>query len=674
MGAPDGKVIALVGNPNCGKTTLFNALTGSQQYVGNWPGVTVEKKEGRMKEGGLRVMDLPGIYSLSPYTMEEIIARDYILDGGPDLLLNIVDGTNLERNLYLSLQLLELGLPTVIAVNMMDDVRAKGDQIDCGMLSQGLGVPVIPITARRGENLPALLSAVEDCLQRGRGPARRIRYDDATERAMGRMERMLNQQGVDFGGRNRFYLPKLLEDDGEIKDRLALSEEARRQMEQIVQDYEATSRYGDRETMVADARYRAITELCGEAVIKNQRPGAMTLSDKIDRIATSRIFALPVFLFLMFLMFSLTFGPVGRVLGEGVEALMAAVGNGVRTLLDAACASPWTYSLLLDAVVAGVGAVLSFLPQIMLLFFFLSLLEDSGYMARAAFIMDRLLRKLGLSGKSFIPMLMGFGCTTPAVMAARTMENEKERRMTIMLTPFMSCSARLPIYALFASIFFPRYTGLVIFAMYLTGMLVAILCGLLLKKTVLKEDNSTFVMELPPYRLPTLKSMGLHMWDKCKGFLIRAGTLIFLMTVLIWLLQHFDFHLRMVDDMSQSIFAVAGSTLAPVFAPLGFGFWQASVALLTGLVAKETVVSSFMLLYGCADKAALGGILATAFTPLSALSFLVFVLLYMPCVSAFASICREMNSFKWAGATVALQMGAAYLGSLLVFQVGSLLL
>ncbi len=674
MGQRKSRVVALVGNPNCGKTTLFNALTGSRQYVGNWPGVTVEKKEGSIKNSFLRLMDLPGIYSLSPYSLEEKIARDYILDGQPDLILNIVDGTNIQRNLYLSLQLLELGMPTVIAVNMMDDVRAKGDQIHCDILSRRLGVPVLPISARRGENLPELQQTLEKLARSGIDPKTEIRYNRRTEKALGELREAFSSAGTPLGKGARFYLPKLLEDDREIQDRLQLSASLRERVQEIIRRYESDALYGDRDTLVADARYQVIESLCREAVESKRPPGALTLSDRIDRIATGPVSAFPVFLGMMFLIFSTTFGPVGRTLGMGMEWLVTALSAGMGDILKSLGASPWLQSLILDGAVAGVGAVLSFLPQILLLFLFLSLLEDSGYMARAAFIMDRPLRKLGLSGKSFIPMLMGFGCTTPAVMAARTIENEKERRMTIMLTPFMSCSARLPIYAVFAGTFFPSCGGVVIFSIYLLGVAVAVVCGLILKKTVFREDDSAFVMELPPYRLPALKTIGLHLWEKCRGFLIRAGTLIFLMTILVWLLQHFDFGLHPVEDMSESMFAVMGGMLAPLLSPLGFGFWQAAVALLTGLVAKETVVSSLMLLYGCSSQAALSATLAQVFTPLSACSFMAFVLLYMPCVSAFAAIRKEMNSLGWAAAAGALQMAAAYLVSLGIYQVGSLLL
>lgn len=669
--------IALAGNPNCGKTTLFNELTGSNQYVGNWPGVTVEKKAGKVKYEGcdLEVVDLPGIYSLSPYSIEEVVARDYILNERPEAVINIVDGTNIERNLYLSLQLMELGTPLILAVNMMDDVRAKGEDIDCEKLSALFGVPVVPIVARRGEQLDLLLKAVDDVLHKRREAAPKILYDYGTESALSEILVILGETVPVEDRRVRFYAAKLLEGDLSVTEFAPLSAEQKKRVEAAAAKYEASSRYGDRETMVADARYRYITGVTRQAVSKSTVAGQMTRSDRIDRIVTDRVLALPIFFLVMFLMFAAVFGPLGEGLKGCVEWLINDWFSPlVSGLLTAAEAPQWCFDLLVDAVIGGVGGILTFLPQIMLLFLFLSILEDSGYMARGAFIMDRLLRKLGLSGKSFIPLLMGFGCTTPAVMAARTMENEKDRKLTIMLTPFMSCGAKLPIYALFTGIFFEEHQGLVVFSLYVLGIAVAILCGLLLKNTLFQGDRSAFVMELPPYRMPTLKSTLLHMWDKCKGFLVKAGTVIFSMSILIWLLQNFDFRFHMVADSTQSMFGRIGAAIAPVFAPLGFGTWQAAVSLLTGLVAKEAVVTSMTALYGAGDPAALGMVLQNVFTPLSAYSFLVFTLLYMPCVAAFASMKREMNSWKWALGSVLGQTCVAYGAALLVYQVGSLLM
>ncbi|MEG0272017.1 MAG: ferrous iron transport protein B [Hydrogenoanaerobacterium sp.] len=663
--------IALAGNPNCGKTTLFNELTGSNQYVGNWAGVTVEKKEGKASYNGteLLINDLPGIYSLSPYTMEEVCARDYIMHDDPDVIINIIDGTNIERNLYLTIQLMELGRPMIIAVNMMDDVEQKGETIDCDRLAALLGVPVLPIVARKGEGLTRLLDETVKIASSTEPQPHHIEYDYKTQNAISSILLILTENTQTSDHHIQFYASKLLEADASIADILKLTESQRERIEAVVKAYEATSEYGDRDTMLADARYSYITKLVGKTVVKNTTPGFLTMSDKIDRIVTNRVLALPVFLAVMFFMFTIVFGPVGTGLKGIVEWILnGVISPAAEEFLLVSDAPLWTFSLIIDAVIGGVGGILTFLPQIMLLFLFLSILEDSGYMARAAFIMDRLLRKLGLTGKSFIPMLMGFGCTTPAVMAARTMENEKDRRLTIMLTPFMSCGARLPIYALFAGIFFKEHQGLVVFSMYLLGIVVAVVAGLVLKHTLFKGEAAPFVMELPTYRMPTLKSTGLHMWDKCKGFLIKAGTVIFSMSILVWLLQNFNFSLQMVSDSSESIFGHIGTFIAPIFIPLGFGTWQASVSLLAGVVAKEAVVSTMGVLYTSTN------VIAASFTPLSAYSFMVFSLLYMPCIAAFVSIRREMNSLKWAIGTALFETGVAYFVALLVYQIGSLFL
>lgn len=671
--------IALTGNPNCGKTTLFNRYTGSNQYVGNWAGVTVEKKEGTMKYDGqlITLVDLPGIYSLSPYSMEEIISRDFIIGERPDVIINIVDGTNIERNLYLTVQLMELGVPIVVAVNMMDEVNAKGDKIDCVLLGELLSVPVIPISARRGQNVGELLeraiAEAETPRRHGMAITGNVSYDQTTVRAVDSIGSILLER-QDERLPLRFFAGKLLEADAHAAEALDLNDRERARIEKIVSDYEKTSQYGDRETMLADARYRYVTGLCEKAVEHHADEGAMSLSDKIDLVLTNRYLAIPIFLLIMLLMFAITFGPIGEGLKGLVEALIDdGIAAGVERLLDAAEAPGWTYSLLLEAVIGGVGNVISFLPQIAVLFLFLSILEDSGYMSRAAFIMDRLLGKIGLTGKSFIPMLMGFGCTTPAVMAARTMENQRDRRLTIMITPFMSCGAKLPIYALFTSVFFSAHKGVVVFSMYLLGMLVAILCGLILKNTLFRGQVSPFVMELPPYRLPTPMSLLLHVWDKVKGFLLKAGTVIFSMSVLVWLLQNFNFRLQIVTDNTESIFAAAGRLISPLFQPLGFGNWQASVSVLAGLVAKEMVISSISVLYGASGPGALEALLPEVFTPLTAYAFMAFCLLYVPCISAFVSIKREMNSWKWALGTAAFNTGTAYLVALLIYQIGRIL-
>ncbi len=673
--------IALTGNPNSGKTTLFNLYTGSNQYVGNWAGVTVEKKEGAFSYNGqtITLVDLPGIYSLSPYSMEEIITRNVLINERPDVLIDVVDGSNIERNLYLAVQLMELSVPMVLAVNMMDELEARGDKLDCGKLSRLLGVPVVPITARKAQNTELLLDTAVELARTSsynpRRPVGQIQYDNTTSRVIREIYALLWEQPKLRGLPLWFYASKLLEGDQQAIQALQPDKKMLNKIEALVKSYEATSFYGDRETMLADARYKAITDIVAKSMVKRGGENSLTLSDKIDLVVTNRVLALPIFLLMMFLTFAATFGPVGDFLSEGIEHLLKNVlGGWVTARLDAAQAPGWTYGLLVDAVIGGVGGVLTFLPQIMILFTCLSLLEDSGYMARAAFIMDKLLHKIGLTGKSFIPMLMGFGCTTPAVMAARTMENERDRRLTIMITPFMSCGARLPIYALFAGTFFASHQGLVVFSMYLIGMVVAILSGLILKNTLFRGKVAPFVMELPPYRLPSLDALGRHVWEKCKGFLIKAGTLIFSMSVVIWLLQNFSWSLQLVEDNAQSIFASIGKAVAPVFAPLGFGNWQAAVSILAGLVAKETVVTSMMVLYGAASQAELAAILPTVFTNLSAFSFMVFCLLYMPCMSAFVSIRREMNSLKWALGTALFSTAVAYIVSLLLYQIGKIFL
>ncbi|WP_294548204.1 ferrous iron transport protein B [uncultured Pseudoflavonifractor sp.] len=672
--------LALVGNPNCGKTTLFNALTGSNQYVGNWPGVTVEKKEGKAQVDGksVTVVDLPGIYSLSPYSMEEIVARDFIVGEHPDAIIDIIDATNIERNLYLTAQLLELERPMVIALNFMDEARRHGDKIDCQRLSELLGVPVIPITARTGENIQELLRVAHQQMHVGVTLEPDELYDDYTHLIHHEVGELIHDRAYEIGLPAHWASIKLIEGDTLVEKALDLPAETREKLEKIYHDYEEAYALGDRETLIADARYQFIQRVTSVSVEKGRKAGELTLSDKIDSIVTHKWFAVPVFLLMMLAMFSLTFGP-GVFLSDRIEELMGALGTWVSGALAAADTAPWVTSLLVDGIISGVGGVLTFLPQIALLFLFLSLLEDSGYMARAAFIMDRLLRRFGLSGKAFIPMLMGFGCTVPAVMGARTMENEKDRRMTIMLVPFMSCSARLPVYGLLSAAFFPQYAGLVVFSLYIIGLLMAICSGLILKRTMFKGEPAAFVLELPPYRLPTLKNCLMHVWEKVRGFLVKAGTLILAMSVVLWFLQSFGWNggLVMVEDAGQSLLGAIGGVIAPILIPLGFGTWQAAVALLSGLVAKEAVVSSMSLFYGFSMGAS-GAVVASALsgtfqTPVAAYAFLVFVLLYVPCVAAVSTIHKEMNSTKWTIRSILWQLCCAYLVSFLVYQVGSLI-
>lgn len=667
------KTLAIIGNPNSGKTTLFNRLTGSNQHVGNWPGVTVDRKTGHICYQGVSVdmVDLPGIYSLSPYTQEEIIAREFVLSDEPDGILNIVDASNLERNLYLTLQLIALGLPMVVALGFMDDCRAQGIEIDCARLSDLLGVRVVPISAKRGEGIEELLAVLTTDMH---PPAHQPPYLHGIGAAVSKVEMLLLRLPLRRASLP-FYAAKLLEGDAHMKAQLTLPPETEEEIGRIAQGLASHGVHSDREMIFADALYDFIEDAVRQAVSRPEHP-PLTITERIDRIVINKWLALPIFAALMCLMFMATFGPVGNFFKDILEtAINGYLAPGVSGALTAAQAAPWLIGLLCDGVIAGVGGVISFLPQIIILFFFLSVLEDTGYLARIAFIMDTLLRKIGLSGKSFVPMLMGFGCTTPAVMAARTMENEDDRRMTIMLTPFMSCGAKLPVYALFAGALFPAHAGLVTFSLYILGIVVAVFAGFLLKKTIFRGVSAGFVLELPPYRMPTFKGTVRNMWDKARDFILKAGTVIFLMSIVIWLLQNFTPTLRPTQDAAESILGMFGTVIAPIFAPLGFGQWQASVSLLTGLVAKEAVVSTMSVLYGAGgDSALLGGILATVFTPLSGYAFLVFTLLYMPCMSAFATIRREMGSMKWALGTAAFQTGLAYLAALLVYQVGRLFL
>ena len=669
--------IALAGNPNCGKTTLFNALTGSNQYVGNWPGVTVEKKEGtaRMGDHAMTVVDLPGIYSLSPYSMEEIVARDFIIGESPDCVINIVDATNLERNLYLTIQLLELEKPTVLALNFMDEVEKRGDQIDIKGLSKELGIPVVPITARTGEGLEELLHTAHRQMHLGFTVEPDDLYDEFTHDIHHRMGELIHDLAYAARLPAHWAAIKLLEGDQVVEQALNIPAEIKKKLDRVVAEYENASDLGDRETLVADSRYQYIERVVSASVVKGVLPGGMTVSERIDKVVTHRILALPLFLCTMLAMFVITFGPFGSWLSDQVGAGMELLSVSLGTAMEGAEVSAVLISLVCDGIIGGVGGVLTFLPQIALLFFFLSFLEDSGYMSRAAFIMDRLLRRFGLSGKAFIPMLMGFGCSVPAIMGARTMENEKDRRMTILLVPFMSCSAKLPVYGLIASAFFGSWAGLVVFGLYVIGMLVGILSGIIFKNTLFSGDPAPFVLELPPYRLPSLGNMLSHVWQKVKGFLVKAGTLILVMSMVLWLLQSFDFSLRMVEDPTHSMLGTLGGLIAPVFQPLGFGTWQAAVALLTGVVAKEMVVSSLSLFYGFPLSAAPGVVAAAMgdFTPLSAFAYLVFVLLYVPCVAAVSTLAKEMNSKKWTVFSVLWQMGAAYLSALAVYQIGGLL-
>lgn len=665
-------LFALAGNQNCGKTTLFNRLTGSNQHVGNFPGVTVEKKEGVIKNHkDCVIVDLPGIYSLSPYTAEEVVTRDFILQNHPQAIINIVDATNIERNLYLSLQLMELGLPMVIALNMMDEVRASGNTIHVRQLSNQLGVPIIPISASKNQGIDDLVAAALQ-VAKGAYPVAKMDFcSGEVHRAIHAIGHIVEDHAQAAGYPTRFAATKLVEGDEAITQALKLTEDELHIIDHIVADMEKEIGM-DREAALADMRYAFIEKICRGTVMKKQETHEQIRSEKIDRWLTHKYLGIPIFLGIMLFIFWITFSVLGARLQDLLDQLITLGTDSLAAFMANAGVSQWLQSLVIDGIAAGIGSVLSFLPVIVLLFFFLSLLEDSGYMARVAFVMDKLLRKIGLSGRSFVPMLIGFGCSVPAIMATRTLSSERDRKMTIVLTPFMSCSAKLPIYGMITMAFFPHSTALVMVSIYVIGILVAIASGLLLKSTVFQGNPVPFVMELPAYRVPAAKSVLLHMWEKAKDFIKKAFTIIFLASMAIWFLQSFDWTFNQVADSSNSILASIGSAVAPVFGPVGFSDWRASTALITGVTAKESVVSTLSILTGAGTDAQLAAALSTVFTPLSAYAFLVFTVLYMPCVAAFAASKRELGSWRDAVLTACYQTAAAYLAAFVIFQVGSL--
>ncbi len=665
---------ALVGNQNCGKTTLFNQLTGSNQHVGNFPGVTVEQKSGSIKGfKNTKVVDLPGIYSLSPYTTEEIVTRDFLLDEKPDCIINIADATNLERNLYLTLQLLDLQIPMVLALNMMDEVLASGHSIDFVQLSAALGIEVIPISAMKNQGVAELIDRMLKTAEKKIKPQHLDFCSGELHKAIHAICHLIENKAEAAGVAVRFAAAKLVEGDELMEKRLALSPSELEIVQRIVE--EAEHNLGlDREAALIDLRYQFIERLCARTLKHPGQTKEQIRSEKIDRLLTNRYLGIPIFFLFMILIFWITFGPIGSYFVD----IFAMVIDGLTGSFDAQLtlfgANPILHSLLIDGVFAGVGSVLGFLPIILILFFLLSILEDTGYMARIAFMMDQFMRKVGLSGRSIVPMLMGFGCSVPAILATRTLPGERDRKMTMLLTPFLSCSAKVPIYAIFTAAFFPAHQALVMIVLYLGGVLMAILSGLLLKSTVMKGNLMPFVLELPAYRLPNAKSVALNLFEKAKDFMTRAFTVIFLGTIVIWFLQSFDLHFNWITDSNTSILAGLGRILAPLFAPLGFADWRAATALLTGLTAKEAVVSTLAILTGVSDVSQVSIALPQMFTPLSAFSFLVFTLLYSPCIAALAAVRREWGS--WRGMVIAFlfQTGIAWLAAYLVFQVGSLLL
>ncbi len=662
-------IFALVGNQNCGKTTLFNCLTGSNQHVGNFPGVTVDQKSGEVRGAkDCSVVDLPGIYSIRPYSIEERVTRDFIFHQHPDGIINIVDATNLERNLYLTLQLLELRLPMVLVLNMMDEVRGNGGSIDVAGLEQALGVPVIPISAAKNEGVAEVVDKIVEVSRHKQAP----RVQDfcpagPVHRCIHAVSHIIEDHADRLGISARFCATKVIEEDPEFIEKLQLDQNEYELIEHSVVEME-TERGLDRNAALADMRYNYIERVCARCVTRGQESREHRRSMKIDSVLTDRYLALPLFVLIMLTVFWLTFNVIGATLSDwlalGIDALTGLVDRG----LTAWGINPVVHSLIIDGIFAGVGSVLNFLPIIVVLFFFLSVLEDTGYMARVAFVMDTLLRCIGLSGRSFVPMLIGFGCTVPAVMASRTLPSERDRKMTILLTPFMSCSAKIPIYAVFTAAFFPRYQPLVMIGLYVGGMAVGVLAALFFKSSVLRGKPAPFVMELPNYRLPSARSVLMLMWEKARDFLQKAFTIIFLATVIIWFLQSFDRQLNPVANSAQSLLSTIGRWIAPVFRPLGFSDWRVATALLTGFTAKEAVVSTLGVLLGT-GTAELGGALTGLFTPAAALSFLTFTLLYTPCVAAVAAIRRELHSTVKTLGVVVFQCVVAWVAAGVVYMV-----
>lgn len=666
---------ALAGNQNCGKTTLFNQLTGANQHVGNFPGVTVDRKDGTIKNHPeATVTDLPGIYSLSPYSSEEIVTRDFLIKDKPSGIINIVDASNLERNLCLTMQLMELGIPMVLALNMMDEVRENGGSIRVNELEQILGIPVIPISAVKNEGIDELVSHALHVARFMEKPGRIDFCTDsvdkkdpvgAVHRCIHSVVHMIEPEAKQSGLPLRFAATKLIENDVPIEKLLNLTDDKKQAFEHIVSVMEDETGL-DREAAISNMRFSFIEKMCQKTVVRPHESKEHKRSMKIDRLLTGRYTAIPCFIAIMALIFVMTFNLVGAWLSDlmslGVDSVISLIDNA----LTAVQINPVVHSLVVDGICNGVGSVISFLPTIVTLFFFLSILEDTGYMARVAFVMDKLLRKIGLSGRSFVPMLIGFGCSVPAIMSTRTLSSERDRKMTILLTPFMSCSAKLPIYSLIISVFFPRqYQALVMVGLYIFGIICAIIYALILKSTKFKGEPVPFVMELPNYRLPSAKSVVHLIWEKAKGFIEKAFTIIFVASIIIWFLQTFDARFNVAESPEQSLLAMIGSLVAPIFAPLGFGDWRVSTALITGFTAKESVVSTLTVLMGGNAE-----LVSTLFTPFTAAVFLVFTLLYTPCVAAIATVKREMGGTKAAVATVIIQCAIAWCVAFLIHAVG----
>ena len=667
---PEGETLtfALVGNQNCGKTTLFNQLTGSKQHVGNFPGVTVDRKDGVIKgHNNTLITDLPGIYSMSPYSSEEIVTREFVIREKPKGIINIVDATNIERNLYLTMQLLELGFPMVVALNMMDELRENGGSVLVNEMEEALGVPVIPISAAKAEGIEELIQHAIHVAKYQEKPLETdfCRKEEGVHRGIHAVMHLIEDHAEKAEIPVRFAASKIMEGDEKILEQLNLTENEKNLLEDISRQTEEETGL-DRAAAIAQMRFAYIEDVCSESVIKPKESREHLRSRKIDRFLTGKYTGIPAFVGIMAVVFWLTFNVIGAFLQGLLESGITALTDVVDHAMTAAHVNSVVHSLVIDGIFSGVGGVLSFLPIIVTLFFFLSLLEDSGYMARVAFIMDKLLRKLGLSGRSIVPMLVGFGCTVPGVMASRTLPSERDRKMTILLTPFMSCTAKLPIYAFFTAAFFPKRGALVMIGLYVFGIVMGILMALIFKKTAFKGEAVPFVMELPNYRLPGAKNVGHLLWDKAKDFLQRAFTVIFIATIVIWFLQNFDMGLNMVSDSQNSILALVAGVLAPIFLPVGFGDWRIVTALISGFMAKESVVSSLTVLFG--SSAALQGTLTVA----GAAALLVFCLLYTPCVAAIASVKRELGG-RWAAAMVLGQCLIAWVVAFVVYQIARLL-
>lgn len=664
--------VALIGNQNCGKTTLFNQLTGANQRVGNFPGVTVEGKEGIIKgQDDIVLVDLPGIYSLSTYTKEETITRDFVINKFPDGIINIVDATNIERNLYLTMQLIQLGIPMVIALNMMDEMVSNGGTIKIDILEQELGVRVIPISASKNEGIDELIKVSANIIKNRIRPTKQDFCSGKIHQTLHAIAHMVEDVEKQTNIPAHFIASKLMEKDEYITKKMGIGISKLDIIEYNIKEMEKELCL-DRKALMADMRYTFIEGVCKKAVFKPKESKQHTRSVKIDSVLTNKYLAIPVFLGIMVLIFWLTFGVIGSFLNDVLAMSIEKLSNIVSYGLKAYGINPVVHDLVIDGVFAGVGSVVSFIPTIMTLFFFLSLLEDSGYMARVAFVMDKLLRKIGLSGKSFVPMLIGFGCTVPAIMSTRTLSSERDRKMTIFLTPFMSCSAKLPIYGMITMAFFPKYRAFVMISLYILGILMGILVSLAMKKTYFSGNSIPFIMELPNYRMPTAKNTILLLWEKAKDFLVRAFTVIFVATVIVWFLQTFDTRINVVSNSADSMLATVGKFITALFKPLGFNDWKIPTALITGFIAKETVVSTFAVLIGT-GVADLNTLMGTIFNPLTAYVFLVFILLYTPCVAAITVVAKEMNSKRVAFGVVVAQTVLAWLVAFATYRIGLLI-